>query len=61
MSLVPILGKFFANKNIGAVMAEYLKPEEIVKLVMLSHRCKEVYSQDLIWWIHIHRQFSEIR
>ena len=42
-------------------MAEFLEPETIVKLVMLSRRCYQVYSQDLIWWIHIHRQFSEIR
>lgn len=55
MSLVPILGKFFTNKNIGAVMAEYLEPETIIKLVRLSRRCHQVYSQDLIWWIHIHR------
>jgi hypothetical protein len=55
MSLVPILGKFFTNKNIGAVMAEYLPPESIIKLVQLSRKCHQVYSQDLIWWIHIHR------
>jgi hypothetical protein len=61
MSLVSILGRFYTNKNIGAVMAEYLPPESIIKLVQLSRRCHQVYSQDLIWWIHIHRQFSEIR
>ena len=42
-------------------MAEYLKPETIIKLVRLSRRCHQVYSQELIRWIHIHRQFSEIR
>jgi len=61
MLLVPISGKFFTNENIGAVMAEYLEPETIIRLVRLSRRCHQVYSQDLIWWIHIHRQFSEIR
>jgi hypothetical protein len=44
MSLVPILGKFYQNKNIGAVMAEFLSPEVIIKLVVLNKRCNEVYS-----------------
>jgi hypothetical protein len=61
MSLVPIFGKFYQNKNIGAVMAEYLSPETIIKLVALNKRCNEVYSQDIIWWIHIHRSFPELR
>ena len=42
-------------------MAEYLEPETIIMLVRLNRRYHQVYSLDLIRWIHIHRQFSEIR
>ena len=61
MSLVPIFGYFFLNKNMGVVLAEYLPPEVIMKLVRLSKRCHEVYSQDIIWWIHVTKSFPELR
>ena len=61
MSLVSIFGRFYLNKNIGALMAEFLLPHEIIKMVRLSKRCNEVYSQDIIWWIHLYKSFPELR
>ena len=61
MSLVSIFGRFYLNKNMGAVMAEFLDPQDIIKLVRVNKRCNEVYSQDIIWWIHIHKSFPELR
>jgi len=61
MSLEGIFGKFYLNRNMGVVLAEYLPPESIIKMVRLSKRSYEVYSQDIIWWIHIHKSFPELR
>ena len=61
MSLEAIFGKFYLNKNMGAILAEYLPPGFIIKLVMISKRFNEVYSQDIIWWIHINKSFPELR
>ena len=61
MSLVPISGIFCTKKGIGAVLADFLQPESITMLAQLSRMCYQVYSQDLIWWTHIYRQFPEIR
>ena len=61
MSLVPIFGKFYSNKNLAIVLSEFLQPEIIIKMVRLNKKCQQAYSQDIIWWKHLHKSFPELR
>ena len=61
MSLVPIFGNFYSNKNLSVVLATFLEPKVIIKMVRLNKKCHAAYSQDIIWWIHLHKQFPELR
>jgi len=61
MSLVPIMGNFYLNKNLAVEFACYLDPTDIVHLAGMSRRSYELYSQDIIWWIHLNKSFPELR
>lgn len=44
MSLVPIFGHFYQNKNMAIEIAQFLQPEHLVKMVRLNKKCKDAYS-----------------
>ena len=61
MSLVPILGHFYLNKNMAQEFSNYLQPDQILKMASLSRKCRDVYQQDIIWWVHLYKSFPELR
>jgi hypothetical protein len=44
MSLVPIFGHFYSNKNMAIEIAQFLKPQDLARMVVLNKKCKEAYS-----------------
>ena len=44
MSLVPIFGQFYLNKNLAIEFSMFLPPEMIIRLVGLNKRCHFLYS-----------------
>ena len=61
MSLVSVFGHFYSNKNLAVELSKFLELKFIVRLTRLSKKCQAVYSQDIIWWIHLHKDFPELR
>jgi hypothetical protein len=43
------------------VISEWLDPTSIIRMAGVSKKTNVVYSQDIIWWIHLHRSFPELR
>lgn len=44
MSLVPILGKFYENKNLSVELSSFLDARTLIKMVRLNKKCNAAYS-----------------
>jgi len=56
-----IFGKFYLNRNLSIELSRYFAPEDLLKMLSLSKKTNEIYSQELILWICLSQGFKDIR
>jgi hypothetical protein len=56
-----IFGKFYTNKNLAIELSRFLTVDVLIKMVRVSKKFNIVYTQDIIWWMFLHNNLSDLR
>lgn len=56
-----IFGKFYTNKNLGIELSRFMTAADLLKMVQVSKKFNQVYTQDIIWWMFMHNNLGDLR